>query len=173
MKPNSALRGATWGCLAFTAMGLLITSVAGAVTYPQSGGNGFDTGLEGWSSAAANCQPSLLGLCSEKNAYSSVAGNPKGSIESRTDVLVNAADLFSATASWRSPSFDATTTGAGTLKYDRRLEADALLTAQPTATVTAVLVDQTDKSATPLGSETLSGANSAFAGNAEIVRRGR
>jgi RTX calcium-binding nonapeptide repeat (4 copies) len=173
MSPQLGRAGALRiGITIAVAIGLLAAPTAGAVTYPKSGGNGFDKDTQGWTGIAANCQPSLGGLCSEKNEYSSKAGNPKGSIESRTEVLANAADLFSATATWRSPSFDATTTGAGTLKYDRRLEASGLLTAQPTATVTAVLVDQTDKSATPLGSETLSGANSAFAANAEIVRAG-
>jgi hypothetical protein len=160
------------GILLAVATGLVAASSAGAVTYPKAHGNGFDRNLQRWKDESAGCNPSLVGLCRQRNSYSAAAGNPKGSIESRMDLLANAGDLFAGTATWRSPSFKATTEGPGTLSYDRQLEVGGLITLQPAATVTDVLVDETSHKSKALGSETLSGANSDFAGHTVVVQSG-
>jgi Ca2+-binding RTX toxin-like protein len=167
------------GILLAIAAGLVAVPAASAVTYPVAGGNGFDTDAQGWSGVEATCSPSFGGLCSESNFFAGSQGNPPGSIESRMDVFVNAGDLFTAKATWRSPSFAATAIGSGSLSYDRQLDVTGLASLQPTSTIEAVLVDETTGQARSLGSEVLDGGSeflddtsTTFAAHTEVVPAG-
>jgi len=140
---------------------LIAVPSAAAVTYPVNGGNGFDQTPESWSGTAASCSPSLL--CAESNFHSTTQGNPAGSLVSRLDILVNAGELFQGQATWRSPSFKATTVGGGSLRYDRQFDPSGLVTLGPVASVEPVLFNQTNGASRSLGSESLSSANSSFA----------
>jgi Ca2+-binding RTX toxin-like protein len=169
MKSRFACAGAQFtlartlrrGVLLAASVGLLAVPSASAATYPVKGGNNFDKGEERWSGTAASCSPGLL--CAESNFHSSTEGKPAGSLVSRLDVLVNAGQLFQGQATWQSPSFKAATIGGGLLRYDRQIDASALITLGPETSIEAVLVDETTGDSTSLGSETLSSANSAFA----------
>jgi hemolysin type calcium-binding protein len=158
------------GALLAALVSLAVVPAARAVTYPVKGGNGFAKGPEGWSGTATSCSPSLL--CAESNAHSATHGNPPGSLVSRLDVLANGGELFQGQATWRSPSFDATTIGAGSLRYDRQIDTSGIVTLGPVTTVTPVLIDERTTSATTLGSETLSAADSSFAGRVIPVAKG-
>jgi RTX calcium-binding nonapeptide repeat (4 copies) len=149
---------------------LVAVAAAPAVTYPVKGGNGFAKGPEGWSGTSASCSPSLL--CAESNAHSTSHGRPPGSLVSRLEVLANGGELFQGQATWRSPSFEATTVGGGSLHYDRQIDTAGIVTLGPVTTVTPVLVDDTTRGATALGSETLSASDSSFARHAVSVAKG-
>jgi hemolysin type calcium-binding protein len=148
------------GILLAVAAGLVAASSAGAVTYPKAGGNGFTTGLEGWSGTLATCNPPLL--CTEQNFWSATQGKPRGSLESRLDVLVNGGQLFQGKATWQSPSFVATASGAGSLRYDRQLDVSGLATLNPASSMEPVLIDATTGDAESLGTAVLSSGNSTF-----------
>jgi Ca2+-binding RTX toxin-like protein len=160
------------GILAAGVAGLAVAPAAHAVSYPVAGGNGFDSNAQGWTGITATCTPNMGSLCTVDNAYKGSVGNPKGSIESRTDVLVNAGEFFTGKGTWRSPSFEATTIGGGTLSYDRQFDVGGLAALEPTTTVTDVLVDETATKSKALGTETLNKANSAFAAHTVVVRAG-
>jgi Ca2+-binding RTX toxin-like protein len=163
-----------------TSAGLIAVPAASAVTYPTEGGNGFDGDAQGWSGTEATCSPNVASTCTESNFFSGSQGNPAGSIESRMTVYANAGDLFTAKATWRSPTFTATATGSGSLVYDRQLDATGLAQLQPTTTIEAVLVDESTGQARSLGSEvvdstsetTLSDGTVAFAANTQVVPTG-
>jgi Ca2+-binding RTX toxin-like protein len=161
------------------AVGMVAVPSAGAVTYPQSGGNGFDTDAQGWSGVTATCDPAIAGLCTESNFFSGGSGNPPGSIASQTEVVLNAGDIFTAHATWKSPTFTATTIGGGTLSYDRSFTISGLAALQPKATIQPVLVDETTHKEKSLGSETIDGgsqtlndASVPFATQTEVVPAG-
>jgi Ca2+-binding RTX toxin-like protein len=168
------------GILLAVSAGLIAVPTAAAVTYPTEGGNGFDGDAQGWSGTDATCSPNAGGLCTESNFFSGSQGNPAGSIESQMTVFANAGDLFTANATWRSPTFTATAIGSGSLVYDRQLDATGLAQLQPTATIDAVLVDESTGQARSLGSEvvdsasetTLDDGTAAFAANTEVMPTG-
>jgi Ca2+-binding RTX toxin-like protein len=142
-----------------SAVGLLAAGSAGAVTYPQSGGNGFKSDAEGWTGTQADCAPTLAGVCSVRNFHTTAAGNPAGSIESQTQLFVNGGDIFTGRATWRSPKFTATTTGGGTLSYDRQFAVSGVAALQPTVTIETVLVDQTADKEKSLGTDNVDGGS--------------
>lgn len=168
------------GIFLAVAAALLAVPSASAVTYPTEGGNGFDGDAQGWSGTNATCSPNVAGVCTESNFFSGSQGNPPGSIESQMTVYANAGDLFTANATWRSPTFTATAIGGGSLVYDRQLDVTGLAQLQPTATIEAVLVDESTGQARSLGYEvvdgssetTLSDGTAAFAANTEVVPTG-
>jgi Ca2+-binding RTX toxin-like protein len=177
VRPRFGLgRALRRGIALAAAVGLVAVPSAGAVTYPQSGGNGFDTNAEGWTGTTATCNPTVGSLCTESNFYSAAQGNPPGSIASQIEVVANAGDVFTGHATWRSPSFTAATVGGGTLSYDRSFTVSGIATLQPTATVETVLVDETKHRDKSLGSETISGGSQTvndtsvpFATHSEVV----
>ena len=153
---RSIRRGALLAVLA----SLAVVPAAQAVTYPVSGGNGFTAGLENWAGTAASCSPNLL--CTEQNFWSGTEGNPPGSLESRLDIYANAGDLYQGQATWQSPPFVATASGAGVLNYDRQVTSDGLATLNPASGIEPVLIDETNGQQTSLGTGSLSAANAAF-----------
>jgi Ca2+-binding RTX toxin-like protein len=160
------------GILLAVVAGLVAVPAANAVTYPAAGGNGFDANTEGWTGVAATCDPGAGTLCAEQNLYSGALGNPPGSIESRMDVYINGGQFFTARATWRSPSFEATASGQGSLRYERQLDAAGLVALQPTSSVEAALVHEPSGQAESLDSEQLNSANSAFAAHTIFVPEG-
>src|ERR1044072_5006551 len=96
---------------ALTAVGIvcaalpaLAGSAVAATTVHPGGGNGFDTGVEGWSSGGTSCTPIEL-LCTTEADHDASAGNPPGSIAVETMATVNLISLFKGTATWTSPQF--------------------------------------------------------------------
>lgn len=181
MKSESAPRGSVSralcrGMLLAVLAGLAVAPAAQAVTYPSEGGSGFATGTEGWTGSAASCTPGAGGLCEVSNLHATGQGNPPGSIETRMEVLANAGGLFAGAATWRSPSFVATTAGGGSLTYQRQFDASGLAALEPSARIEAVLVDETSGALTSLGAETISTNSEAvadpltgFASHTEVV----
>ena len=162
---SRAIKGAIVGAVGAS---LLALSSAGAATYPVAGGNGFSGGTEGWTSLAASCnqQP----LCTTSNSYAATEGNQPGSIESRTDIFANGGQLFSGSATWRSPAFVAGTVGGGTLEYDRQLSAPGLAAVEPAVTVEEVLVDETTGKSKSLGVEQVALSDGVFRGRTVSVK---
>jgi len=145
---------------------------ASAATFPVEGGNGFQSGPEGWAGVTAECNALLLGnSCTTQNLHSPTQGNPAGSLESRTDVLVNAGGFFVSRATWRSPSFTATAEGRGTLGYDRHQTTAGLASLAPVSTIETVLVNQTTGQAESLDSENLVSTDTAFASHTTPIER--
>ncbi len=163
--PGALARALRRAILLAIAVGLVAAPAAGAVTYPQAGGNGFDADAQGWTGVTATCTPTVGSLCTETNFHSVSEGNPPGSIESRMDVVLNAGDLFAAQATWRSPSFVATANGSAAFSYDRQLDASGLASLQPSTTVESVLVDESTGQAQSLDSEMLGLFNTTFSGH--------
>ena len=150
---------------------IAVVGVGGAVTYPVDGGSKFSGGPAGWTSLSATCnQPAPF--CSTQNAYSATEGNSPGSIESRTDITANGGQLFTGTATWRSPSFNGATVGGGTLEYDRQLSAPGLAAVEPSVTVEDVLVNETTGKSKSLGVEQVLLADSVFRGRTITVKPG-
>jgi Ca2+-binding RTX toxin-like protein len=174
------LRAIRRGILLACAVGLITAPGAAAVTYPREGGNDFAGGAQGWQGTAASCDPSLAGVCSESNSWNGSQGNPPGSIEAQMVVYANAGDLFTASSTWRSPTFTATATGGGSLSLDRQLDSSSLASLQPTARYNIVLVDETAGREQSIGSQivngssetTVSGGTTAFAAHTEVVPAG-
>jgi RTX calcium-binding nonapeptide repeat (4 copies) len=148
------------GILLAISVSLIAVAGAGAATYPAATGSGFVSGPEGWRGVSATCTPNLL--CSEQTFWSGAKGNPPGSLESRLDIIANVGDLYQGQSTWQSPSFKATASGAGSLLYDRQIEATGLASLNPASGVEPVLVDETTGSAESLGPATLSAGNSTF-----------
>jgi RTX calcium-binding nonapeptide repeat (4 copies) len=152
--------------------GLMTVPAANAVTYPVAGGNRFDADKEGWTGEAATCSSTVGSLCTEQNLYSGAQGNPPGSIESRMDVYLNAGGYFAGQATWRSPTFEATASGQGSLRYERQLDSTGLAALLPTSSVEAVLVHESSGQPESLDSEQLNSANSTFAAHTIFVPEG-
>jgi Ca2+-binding RTX toxin-like protein len=173
-------RALSIGIALTVAVGLVAAPVAGAVTYPKDGGSGFDTDPQGWTGTAASCDPNTANLlCTESNFYSPTGGNPAGSIESQTSIIANVADIFTGNATWRSPTFTASTVGSGTFSYDREFLVTGIATLEPTATINAVLVDESTNKERSLGTETIDGGSqtvndsaSPFTAHTEVVPSG-
>jgi len=125
----------------------------------------FDDNEDGWSDAGANC--SLLGggdlLCDAANERTEQGGNPDGALRSRTQVLANAAGLFTADHRWRGPSFEVEgNPGQASFAYDRRLDTGQLVALGVGAEVTSVLVNETTDDETLLSEDALGDDDSQY-----------
>ena len=159
------------------AVALVVVGPAGAATYPVEGGNTFDDSEQGWTGTFAPCTTQagdVAPLCTQENVYVPAGGRDgTGGIAARTTALVTASELFRGSSTWRSPSFTAqANNGAGTLTYDRNLEAVNTVTVSPSATVDVYLVNETNGGERLLGSEELTVADSAFASRQLTVAPG-
>jgi len=133
--------------------------------------NGFSGSSEGWTGLSTSCnQPAPL--CNVQNVYAATEGSPPGSIESRTDILVNGGQLFTGLATWRSPAFTATTVGSGVFEYDRQLTAPGLASVEPAVTVEEVLVNETAGTSKSLGVEQILLGDGVFRGRSTPVKGG-
>ena len=125
----------------------------------------FDEGDDGWRSAGADC--SLLGggdlLCDASNERTAQGGNPDGALRSRTQVLANAAGLFTADHVWRSESFTVDTNASdASFGYDRRLDTGQLVALGVGAEVSAVLVNEDTDNETLLVEDALGEEDSQY-----------
>lgn len=157
------------GLKALVAVGagsLALTGPAGAAiaTHP-SGGSGFGTGVEGWSSSGTSCTPIEL-LCSTEAAHDTTAGNPPGSIAVETTATLNLISLFKGTATWTSPEFTIPVGAitAADLGLDRVYSPGALVDVGPTASYAVTLTDLTSGISTEVLSEVLDETDDAYAG---------
>lgn len=146
------------------ALALSAQAQAATTAYP-SGGSGFDSGAEGWVESDATCTIPVL-LCETTSAPDPAVGNPPGSIATTVDVPLLAAGLLTGSGTWTSPAF--TLPGdqvidAATFGYDRRFDAGGLLPLAPTSTVEVSLIDETTGVTTPLLTDGLTDADTAFA----------
>jgi hypothetical protein len=125
----------------------------------------FDQGSSGWRSGGADC--SLLGggdlLCDAADERTAGGGNPGGALRSRTQVLANAAGLFTADHVWRSRSFTvAERPDEPAFGYDRRLDTGQLVALGVGAEVNAVLVDEDTGTETLLSEDALGEEDSTY-----------
>src|ERR1044072_1891781 len=156
---------------ALTAVGIvcaalpaLAGSAVAATTVHPGGGNGFDTGVEGWSSGGTSCTPIEL-LCTTEADHDASAGNPPGSIAVETMATVNLISLFKGTATWTSPQFTipAAPTPDARLRLAHAFDPGALVDVGPVANYTVTLADLTAGTSTVLLSEELAEGDEAFA----------
>jgi RTX calcium-binding nonapeptide repeat (4 copies) len=149
---------------------------AAETAYP-AGGSTFDADPQGWTESAASCGPVDVGLlCTTVNVHDPAAGNPPGSLATRTNVTVNALGTFTGTGTWTSPPFEVSgstpVTGAA-FAYDRQLEDTGALDLEPASEVVVSLVDDTAGTTIPVLTDSLtSAANSVFAQRREGVPTG-
>src|ERR1044072_8341330 len=156
---------------ALTAVGIvcaalpaLAGSAVAATTVHPGGGNGFDTGVEGWSSGGTSCTPIEL-LCTTEADHDASAGNPPGSIAVETMATVNLISLFKGTATWTSPQFTIPVEPItdARLRLDHAFDPGALVDVGPVANYTVTLADLTAGTSTVLLSEELAEGDEEFA----------
>ncbi len=153
-KPRRWILGA--GAVAL----LLIAISAGsarAATYP-AGGSTFSGGLEDWKVTSNSC--SLIGLpllCTAETNYDASQGNPAGSLATKTSYLLNLAALFKGEASFESPVFTVSDSGAGVVSIQRTFLDGDLVKLNPQLEYTVSLVDKTAGTATKAITETVAG----------------
>jgi hypothetical protein len=170
--PRAFARALRRGTLLVSLASLVAVPAAGAATYPIEGGNGFASNAEGWAGVTAECNALLVGSsCQTQNVHSGTQGNPAGSLESTTSVLVNAGGFFVSRATWRSPSFKATAEGRGTLEYDRHQTTVGLANLAPVTTVESVLVNRKTGKVKSLDSENLITTDTEFASHTTPIER--
>lgn len=137
------------------------TGSARAATYP-AGGSTFSGGLEGWKVTSSSCtvggQPLL---CTAESDYDASQGNPAGSLATKTSYLLNLAALFRGEASFESPSFTVSDSGAGVVSVQRAFSNGDLVKLNPQLEYTVSLLDKTAGAASKAITETL-GGESAF-----------
>lgn len=168
MLKRKILQVAAAGALAVALLAIGPGQALGAV-YPN-GGSTFTGSAEGWKASGACILPANLPLvCNGEGKYDGTTGNPAGSLESSTEILVNAGGLFKTTFAAESPPFRVGDGGAGALRLSRALDSGALLSLAPTTAYTVSLVDQTaGTEAANVIEETVSGTT-PFAGKESSV----
>lgn len=149
------------GALVVALMALGAGSASAAV-YP-SGGSTFSGSAEGWKLTGACTFPANTPLvCTGAGNYDDGAGNPAGSIESTTEILVNVGGIFKTAFTAESPAFKVGDGGAGALRLTRALDSGNLVGLNPQTDYTVSLLDKTTGSETQVLKDTVVG-NSAFA----------
>jgi hypothetical protein len=143
-------------CLATAA--LFVSAVPSASAAVSPGGSTFTGGAEGWS-GSSTCDISATLLCETSAGYDGSAGDPAGSLDVKTQVLLNALALFHVTATEESPGFTATESGAATLRVERQFEPGGLLPLTPRATYTVTLLDHSTGTREQAIDETISEAS--------------
>lgn len=152
------------------ALALATAGSAPAATYP-AGGSGFNGGPEGWGSPqAAACNLPLGGICTANAGYDGANGNPAGSLAVDTSILLNLGGLFKTTATFESPEFVAKEGGSATLSLERQLVSGNVLDLTPQATVAVTLEDRTSGVSTTVINDTVTAAETAFAGKSGAVK---
>jgi hypothetical protein len=141
----------------------LAGSAAATSTHP-GGGNGFATGVEGWSASGESCTPIEL-LCTTEGAHDATGGNPPGSLAVETTATVNLISLFKGTATWASPTFTIPVEPItdARLRLDHAFDPGALVDVEPVADYTVTLADLTTGTSAVLLSEQLAEGDEEFA----------
>lgn len=137
---------------------------AATTAYPD-GGSSFDAGAEDWVGSDATCTIPVL-LCETTNVHDPAVGNPPGSLATVVDVPVIAVGLLTGSGTWTSPAFTLPSdqvVGGASFAYERRFDPNGLLPLVPTSTVEVSLIDETAGTTTPLLTDALTTANTAFA----------
>ena len=143
---------------------LLIAITAGparAATYP-AGVSTFSGGLEGWKVTSSSC--SIIGLpllCTAETGYDASQGNPAGSLQAETSYLLNLLALFKGEASFESPNFTVSDSGAGVVTIQRGFLNSDLVKLNPQLEYTVSVVDKTLGTANKAITETVA-SESAF-----------
>lgn len=154
------LQVASAGALAVAFLAIGPGQALGAV-YPN-GGSTFSGSAEGWQASGACELPASLPLvCNAEGKYDGSTGNPAGSLEDSTEILVNAGGLFKTSFTAESPPFKVGEGGSGTLRLTRALDSGALVALEPTTEYTVTLVDKTNGAETNAIEEEI-GGNAPF-----------
>lgn len=152
------LQVASAGALAAAFLAIGPGQALGAV-YPQ-GGSTFTGGAEGWQASGACTLPANLPLvCTGEGKYDATGGDPPGSLEASTEILVNAGGLFKTTFAAQSPPFKVGQGGAGSVRLSRSLESGTLAALNPQTSYVVSLLDQTTGSESKVLEETVVGAS--------------
>lgn len=161
------LQVASAGVLAAAFLAIGPGQALGAV-YPK-GGSTFTGGAEGWTVSGACTLPANLPLiCTGEGKYDGTTGNPAGSLEASTEILVNAGGAFKTTFAAESPPFKVGDGGAGAVRLSRSLDSGAVAALNPQTTYLVSLLDKTTGIESSALEETISGA-SAFSGKEDSV----
>lgn len=158
--------------LAAGASALLLMAIAAgparADTFPAGSGT-FSGSSEGWVTTQSECK--LLGLVelgllcdSKESGYSGTVGNPPGSLDAHTKVIVNLLSAFESHVSFRSPEFTAPASGPATLHLERQFALGTLIDLIPAGGYKVVLIDATSGNVSVLLEESLGAASDAFVG---------
>lgn len=139
----------------------LAAGQARAASYP-GGGSGFTGGPEGWTPGPASC--SVPVLCNANAGYDGANGNPPGSLALNTNILLNALGLVTSNATFVSPDFVAKEGGSATLSLERQIGSSNILDLAPQGSYTVTLIDRTSGVSTAAITDTVTSAETAFAG---------
>ncbi len=158
MLKRRILQVVSAGALAVAFLAVGPGQALGAV-YPN-GGSTFTGGAEGWQASGACTLPSNLPLvCTGEGKYDGSAGDPAGSLEASTEILINAGGVFKTTFSAQSPPFTVGEGGSGALRISRSLESSGLAALNPQTTYLVSLLDQTTGIESSALEETISGVS--------------
>lgn len=152
-------RACLLGFVSGAALLVLAVGQASAASYPN-GGSTFSGSSEGWS-LESKC--TLGALCKASAEYDGNAGNPSGSLDDKSEILLGLLGVFGTHAVVTSPTFTATDSGAGTLALERQLVNSELLSLTPKVEYTATLVDKSTGSRQQAFAETIEGVTGTFA----------
>ncbi len=147
------------GCVSGAALLVLAVGQASAASYPN-GGSTFSGSSEGWS-LESKC--TLAALCKASGEYDGNVGNPSGSLDDKSEILLGLLGAFGTHAVVTSPTFTATESGAGTLSLERQLVNSELLSLTPKVEYTATLVDKSTGNTQQAIAETIEGVTGTFA----------
>ena len=164
----------SWRLLAAGIMAAALLAFAAgharAASYP-GGGSGFNGGPEGWSvPTPATCNVPIGGLCSAFAGYDGANGNPPGSLTVDTTIVLNVLGLLKSNGTFLSPNFVAKEGGSATLSLERQIASSSLVDLTPSATYTATLIDRTSGVSSTVISDTVTSADTAFAGKDGAVK---
>jgi hypothetical protein len=140
-----------------TAAALALTAgQASAAAYP-AGGSSFTGSAEGWS-GSSTCTVTATLACETSAGYEGTAGDPAGSLDVKTQVLVNALGVFNVNATEESPGFKAAASGPATLAIERQFESGGLIALKPRINYTVTLLDHSDGTKQQAVAETIEAA---------------
>lgn len=162
-------QAALLGCVSGAALLAPTVGQASAAIGPN-GSSTFTGGAEGWAGKGA-CTGGLTLVCESTVGYDAENGNPAGSLDAKSTILVNAAGVFHSEAAIESPSFMATVGGSATLRLERQFAPGGLLPLTPRAAYTVTLVDQIGGGKQQILTETIETASgfTAESGTAILV----
>jgi hypothetical protein len=150
-------QAALLGCVSGAAL-LAPTVGQAAAAISANGSSTFTGSAEGWA-GKGTCTGGLSLVCESTVGYDGENGNPAGSLDAKSSILVNAAGLFHSEAAIESPSFTATVGGPATLRLERQFAPGGLLPLMPRAAYTVTLVDQIGGGKQQILTETIEAAS--------------
>lgn len=130
---------------------------AGAADRYPGGGGQFSGSAEGWQVAEASCNVPVL--CSASGGYDGSDGSPGGSLAAETNIGLNLVSQFQSTVTLQSPDFEVETSGAATMRVERRFVPGSLIDLGPELHYTAQLLDRISGKRSTSVSETVADAS--------------